>query len=57
MYDITLKLYTQSVCVSTRLRFDRPLRRGSLYTLVTRPAGGGLEAVPYHEAFAAHLLT
>jgi hypothetical protein len=27
----------------------------SLYTLVTRPAGGGLEAVPYHEAFAAQL--
>jgi len=27
----------------------------SLYTLVTRPAGGGLLAVPYHEAFAAQL--
>jgi hypothetical protein len=27
----------------------------SLYTLVTRPSGGGLVAVPYHEAFAAPL--
>ena len=27
----------------------------NLYTLVTRPEGGGLMAVPYHEAFAAPL--
>jgi len=27
----------------------------SLYTLVTRPSGGGLVAVPYHEAFAGPL--
>ena len=27
----------------------------SLYTLVTRPSGGGLEAVPYHDAFAGPL--
>ncbi len=27
----------------------------SLYTLVTRPSGGGLVAVPYHEAYAAPL--
>jgi len=27
----------------------------SLYTLVTRPEGGGLAAVPYHQAFAAEL--
>jgi hypothetical protein len=29
----------------------------SLYTLVTRPSGGGLEAVPYHQAFAGPLKT
>jgi hypothetical protein len=27
----------------------------SLYTLVTRPSGGGLVATPYHEAYAAQL--
>ncbi len=27
----------------------------SLYTLITRPEGGGLVAVPYHQAFAAPL--
>ncbi|RPI08952.1 MAG: Zn-dependent hydrolase, partial [Acidobacteriales bacterium] len=27
----------------------------SLYTLVTRPEGGGLTAIPYHQAFAAQL--
>jgi hypothetical protein len=49
--DMTKSQFEAAVSASP----DAAKQLKSLYTLVTRPPGGGLVAVPYHEAFAAPL--